>query len=144
MVLDNLEDLGCGAVVAAEAAARLGRRACCSPRGGAFGPATWGSHSLALETFARPESVRFLQKFCPDEGEDALLGDLADKLGDLPLALELAGRYIESHGGLPVRDYLAELADARAAVDHESFTGYGHRRHRTHRARPGPARQLST
>jgi tetratricopeptide (TPR) repeat protein/nucleoside phosphorylase len=55
---------------------------------------------LDVRVWDRPESVAFLLKRtgrteAAGEGEKATAGQLADELGDLPLALEQAGAYIE-------------------------------------------------
>jgi len=66
----------------------------------------WGSVAkpLRLPVLPRPEAIEFLQKRAGrDEPEAA--GELCDALGDLPLALEHAGAYIEATGG-SIAEYL--------------------------------------
>jgi tetratricopeptide (TPR) repeat protein len=67
----------------------------------------WGemASQLDLKEFDRGESVAFLQRRAGcDEPEAA--GQLAEELGDLPLALAQAAAYIDTHG-LTVSSYLA-------------------------------------
>jgi len=61
------------------------------------------SKLLPVEIFDRPESIDFL---CKRTGQDnrKAADTLADKLGDLPLALEQAGAYIETTG-IMLTDY---------------------------------------
>ena len=65
----------------------------------------WGgvARPLDVKVWDRDESVAFLLKRTgrektAGEGEKAAAGQLADELGDLPLALEQAGAYIEACG----------------------------------------------
>ena len=60
----------------------------------------WGAIAkpLRLPVLARMEGVEFLQKRCGRD-EPAAAGELCEALGDLPLALEHAGAYIEATGG---------------------------------------------
>jgi hypothetical protein len=67
--------------------------------------AEWGG--VTLEPFERKESVDFLRDRC--SGLDRKqAGKLAEALGDFPLALELAGGYLEV-SGVDDRRYVAEL-----------------------------------
>ena len=72
----------------------------------------WGSVArlLSVEVFDRAESIDFL---CKRTGQDdrKAANDLADDLGDLPLALEQAGAYIETNG-IMLTDY-QELFQSR-------------------------------
>jgi len=86
---------------------------------------------LVAETFAvgvlnRPESIALLRKFRPDlKEDDPALNATAKELGDLPLALHLAGSYLEryqhSANGQPVT-YLAALRRPDL-LDHPSLHG---------------------
>jgi tetratricopeptide (TPR) repeat protein len=63
------------------------------------------------------------------EEEREMLDELAERLGHLPLALELAGRYIVSFDspgfvGLSVADYLEELEEQRSSLEHESMQNW--------------------
>lgn len=83
---------------------------------------TLGVSKLALEIFSPDESVSFLQKFF--EGsytnrEDSKndLESLAERLGHLPLSLELASRYLR-HKRLKIPEYLKKTDDA---LEHASM-----------------------
>lgn len=83
---------------------------------------TLGVSKLALEIFSPDESVSFLQKFF--EGsytnrEDSKndLESLAERLGHLPLSLELASRYLR-HKRLKIPEYLKKADDA---LEHASM-----------------------
>jgi tetratricopeptide (TPR) repeat protein len=67
----------------------------------------WGSFArpLKLPVLPRAEAVEFLQKRCGRD-EPAAAGELCGALGDLPLALEQAGAYIESTAS-SIAEYLA-------------------------------------
>ena len=73
--------------------------------------AAWSNRGYALEVdvFERSESIALLQRHGRGIA-DADADRLADKLGDLPLALEQAGNW-HSATGMPVAEYL-ELFDA--------------------------------
>jgi len=87
-----------------------------------------GVKALPLATLARPVSVELLRRFRPDvPAEDAALGGIAEALGDLPLALHLAGsflaRYKEASFGRPAA-YLDQLGRGDL-LDHPSLQGKG-------------------
>ena len=76
-------------------------------------PVDLGLKVMDLQVLARGQSelLRKLAarlKMLPDEQ----LGLLAEFLGDLPLALDLAGRYLADRPELSIEGYLAELEDA--------------------------------
>jgi tetratricopeptide (TPR) repeat protein len=120
-------------------------------------PGDLGLDPLPLDTFTPEESRAFLvkhletrfphaRKGSPDpeagdgdlaiplerdlgEEEREMLDALAERLGHLPLALELTGRYIVSFDspgfvGLSVADYLEELAEQRSSLEHESMQNW--------------------
>jgi tetratricopeptide (TPR) repeat protein len=73
-------------------------------------PADLGVSCLPLDTLKPAESQQLLHSYLSEtRAEDADLDDLADRLGHLPLALELAGRYLRHHSRQSVCDYLREL-----------------------------------
>jgi tetratricopeptide (TPR) repeat protein/transcriptional regulator with XRE-family HTH domain len=85
-----------------------------------------GVQSLRLETLPRPESVALLRRFRPDlpAGETGL-HDVAAEVGDLPLALHLAGSFLHRYRAeLGPSEYLAELRRP-GAVAHVSLRGQG-------------------
>jgi tetratricopeptide (TPR) repeat protein len=65
---------------------------------------------MPLDVLPRAESIILLRRIAP-RLTDAEADQIAAELGDLPLALHLAGRYLARYP-LPVADYLARLAGA--------------------------------
>jgi tetratricopeptide (TPR) repeat protein len=123
VVLDNLEDMD----AACEWLQRLGEggkaRLLLTARRGDW-PRYLGLEPLRLKVFARREAHDFLRRYLPQKrASDAELRDLAERLGRLPLALELAGRYLERRY-LPVADYLEKLGEA---MEHRSMRGWQHK-----------------
>jgi hypothetical protein len=86
--------------------------------------ASLGVQTHALDTLPRAESMALLRKFRPDlPKDDADLDAVAAELGDLPLALHLAGSFLKhAHAATTPAEYLAELRGA-ALLDHESLQG---------------------
>lgn len=70
-----------------------------------------GVAPLALEPLGREASVELLRGYCEGTGaRDEDLDKIADELGDLPLALDLAGRYLRRYRhGTDAARYLREL-----------------------------------
>jgi tetratricopeptide (TPR) repeat protein/transcriptional regulator with XRE-family HTH domain len=87
---------------------------------------TLGVTALPLDLLPRPDSVELLRRYRPDLAtDDPGLDAIADKLGDLPLALHLAGRYLLAYRAeVSLGDYLAEL-DQPALIRHASLLGEG-------------------
>lgn len=76
-------------------------------------PGDLGVQHHALETLRRAESIQLLRTQRPDLS-DADLDALATELGDLPLALHLAGRFLAGIGkSLSITRYLEELRSPR-------------------------------
>ena len=77
---------------------------------------SWGNlaQSLPVPNFERQESVEFLLKRTDQEDKEAA-HDLAEALGDLPLALEQAGAYMETTGK-PLKEYLSAFQKRRLEV----------------------------
>lgn len=63
---------------------------------------------LVVDVFARAESIEFLKKRIPGGINDKEAGELAQELGDLPLALEQAGA-CQAEAGMAVGTYLGLL-----------------------------------
>jgi len=81
-----------------------------------------GLKELALDEFSPEESLAFLRRWLPEErAGDGELARLAERLGHLPLALELAGRYLNRLKNKTVKDYLDELENA---LEHRSMKGW--------------------
>jgi hypothetical protein len=70
--------------------------------------------------------AQLLRRYRPDlAADDPGLNAIAGKLGDLPLALHLAGRYLLAYRAeVSLDDYLAEL-DQPALIGHASLLGEG-------------------
>jgi len=64
--------------------------------------------TVSLDVFTREESREFLSKRAPVNASDPEVDLLADKLGDLPLALEQAGAML-AETGMGIREYLGLL-----------------------------------
>lgn len=67
----------------------------------------WDSRAdtVQMNVFSRKESVDFLRKRAPKDITDNDADALADKLGDLPLALDQAGAML-AETGMPVEEYI--------------------------------------
>lgn len=73
-------------------------------------PADLGLTLLPLDTFTRKESLAFLRHHMPSQLTiDAELEQLAESLGHLPLALDLAGRYLVKYSQTSVETYQHQL-----------------------------------
>jgi tetratricopeptide (TPR) repeat protein len=86
-----------------------------------------GVTALPLGVLSRAESIALLRKHRPDLAEDdPALDAIAEELGDLPLALHLAGSFLETYHDSPTfgdpADFLAELRDQRL-LDHDALKG---------------------
>ncbi|MEM7531031.1 MAG: tetratricopeptide repeat protein [Chloroflexota bacterium] len=85
-----------------------------------------GVQTLALTTLTRAQSIELLLKFRPDLAEATAQGDdtldaIAATLGDLQLALHLAGSYLETYRhDIQPHEYLHELHND-ALLNHESL-----------------------
>ncbi|HEX6898662.1 MAG TPA: FxSxx-COOH system tetratricopeptide repeat protein [Thermoanaerobaculia bacterium] len=87
-----------------------------------------GVKTLALGTLKRADSIRLLHSFRSDlAADETLFNEIADELGDLPLALHLAGsflaRYQDSSLGKPAA-YLEQLRKGDL-LNHPSLQGRG-------------------
>jgi tetratricopeptide (TPR) repeat protein len=87
---------------------------------------TMGVTALPLDLLPRPDSIELLRRYRPDLGaDDRRLDAVAGRLGDLPLALHLAGRYLLTYRAeVGLDDYVAEL-DQPALIGHASLLGEG-------------------
>jgi tetratricopeptide (TPR) repeat protein/MinD-like ATPase involved in chromosome partitioning or flagellar assembly len=85
--------------------------------------AALGVRVLALDALPRVESIALLGQFRPDlAADDPDLAQIAAELGDLPLALYLAGRYLGMYrDDLAPAAYLAEVQ--AALLEHPSLIG---------------------
>ncbi len=110
VVLDNLE----AAATAGEWLPRLDRsgvRPLITARRRDW-PLELGLAPLSLEVFSPEESRAYLRRYLQEgRAGDEDLDALAVRLGHLPLALRLAGRYLARLGRLTVAEYVAGLDD---------------------------------
>lgn len=85
-----------------------------------------GVQVIALDVLDRADSVALLCKHRPDLAPDAPdLAAIADKVGNLPLALHLAGTFLNRYSYVVTpADYLAQLRST-APLAHRSFQGGG-------------------
>lgn len=85
---------------------------------------TLGVNMLALGVLTRDESLALLRKHCPDADQTTLFA-IAEEVGDLPLALHLAGSYLYRYRrSVSPEQYLTELQDPKL-LDHPSLTAGG-------------------
>ena len=86
-------------------------------------PPELGVVERPLATLDRSESLALLRRLAPRLAEepDGALEPIAERLGDLPLALDLAGRYLEDRRTLSPGNYLEELKEAGGALAHTSL-----------------------
>jgi tetratricopeptide (TPR) repeat protein/transcriptional regulator with XRE-family HTH domain len=87
---------------------------------------TVGVTAVPLDLLPRQYSIELLRRYRPDlAADDPRLDAIANRLGDLPLALHLAGRYLLAYRAeVSLDDYLAEL-DQPALIRHASLLGEG-------------------
>ena len=117
LILDNFEDVaGANAVLPRLMHSNL-RLLITSRR--TDWPTTIGLSSIPLDIFNKEESLAFLKRSLKkrDDKEDDL-NTLAARLGYLPLALELAARYLNDHPRLQIYLYLEQT---KLAFDHPSM-----------------------
>jgi tetratricopeptide (TPR) repeat protein len=85
-----------------------------------------GVQSVPITTLPRPASLELLRKFRPDvPQEDPALSAIAAELGDLPLALHLAGSFLERYAEAPEGQPAAYLEALRQGglLQHPSLQG---------------------
>lgn len=80
--------------------------------------------TLSLDTLTRSESLTLLRQFRPGAAESDL-DAIAAELGDLPLALHLAGSYLARYKqAITPQSFLAELRGPKL-LEHPALTGKG-------------------
>jgi tetratricopeptide (TPR) repeat protein len=86
-------------------------------------PPDLGLQIRRLDVLPRRESLSLLHKLAPRliELPNTQLEAVAEQLGDLPLALDLAGRYLRERPNLTPQGYLKELNRAGGALKHSSL-----------------------
>ena len=93
----------------------------CSPPVTVTGPPAWDCNPLDWKSFLPDESLKFLRELLEGRNDSTEeLETLAEHLGHLPLALELAGRYL--HGKrLTIPEYLKQL---EKVLEHHSMDNW--------------------
>lgn len=123
LIFDNCED---PALLERWRPSTGGCRVLITTRRSRWDPA-FGVRSLPVGTMPRAESLALLCSFRPDLKEDPALNEIAAELGDLPLAIHLAGsflkRYRHASAGRPAA-YLDQLRKGDL-LDHPSLRGRG-------------------
>lgn len=87
-----------------------------------------GIQTLALEILKRSESLKLLLGFRKDlAAETPVLNEIAEELGDLPLALHLAGSFLARYRHAPFGQPAAYLNELRRGplLNHASLQGKG-------------------
>lgn len=113
VILDNLEDVAAAREWLPRLAAPSVRLLLTARRHD--WPRDLGLHTIRLALFSPAESLGFLRQWLPAErAADEELAHLAERLGHLPLALQLAARYLDKVARLGVAQYLAGLDDVLA------------------------------
>jgi tetratricopeptide (TPR) repeat protein len=80
-----------------------------------------------LEVLRREKSLELLEYFIGSDRinqEAAIANQLCDFLGDLPLGLDLAGRYLKEFANLPLSAYWQRLQSMK--IDHQSLDDANH------------------
>ncbi len=79
-------------------------------------PTGLGLTLLPLDAFTPKEGLAFLRRHMPSQlTNDAELAKLAERLGYLPLVMDIATRYLAKHSQISVDTYLHQLEVARRA-----------------------------
>ena len=85
---------------------------------------TLGVTALPLDVLKREESLALLRKY-NFTASDEILNEIAEELGDLPLALHLAGSYMARYRrAMTPAQYLQQLQDP-TLLEHPSMKGLG-------------------
>ena len=86
-------------------------------------PPDLGLSLLPLEILPRADSLALLRKLARrlDRSSNAELEPIAERLGDLPLALDLAGRYMYDRRILSPAGFLEELEKSGSALKHSAL-----------------------
>ena len=120
LVFDNCED---DALLATLRPKQGGCRVLVTSRRSEFSAAL-GLRPVRVEALPRKECLRLLAQFRPDLSGRAGLDAIAEELGDLPLALHLAGSFLRENRFDAAGEPTAYLAALRAdGLDHASLIG---------------------
>jgi tetratricopeptide (TPR) repeat protein len=117
LILDNFEEVAQARAVLSKLH-HLNLRLLVTSRRPDWTP-TMGLASLPLDLFSPTESLAFLnQSLKKRKDKEEELITLAERLGNLPLGLELASRYLNDHPRLRIAEYLVQ---AKQAFEHPSM-----------------------
>jgi tetratricopeptide (TPR) repeat protein len=122
LIFDNCED---AALITKWRPARGGARLLVTSRQQDWEPAL-GVISLPLGALPRDQSIALLRKFQPGLAEDdPIPNQIAHELGDLPLALHMAGSFLHTYrGAVTPAAYLDQLKSP-GLLNHPSMQGRG-------------------
>ena len=86
-------------------------------------PPDLGLSLLPLDSLPRADSLVLLRKLARrlERSSNAELEPIAERLGDLPLALDLAGRYLYDRRILSTSGFLEELEKTGSALEHSAL-----------------------
>ncbi len=86
-------------------------------------PAALGMETFGLEMLSPQESLELLHRLAPrlENTPDPELEALAKTLGYLPLAIDIAGNYLEAAETLKVSRYVQQLRQGKGAISHKSL-----------------------
>ena len=117
VVLDNLQD---PQILLDLPAPMRAVKLLVTARRGEYDP-TLGVRPLLLELLPRADSLALLRRLAPRlaRAPDPALDALAERLGDYPLALHLAGLYLNLSKSTSPCSYLAKLAQPGSALDQD-------------------------
>jgi tetratricopeptide (TPR) repeat protein len=76
-----------------------------------------------LDELSRSESTALLTRLAPQLAQDPVLAQVAARLHDFPLALDLAGHYLADRQGLSAADFLKEL-DMAQLLEHPALVDW--------------------
>ncbi|MCX6679447.1 MAG: tetratricopeptide repeat protein [Methanothrix sp.] len=90
-------------------------------------PVDLGLDVIYLDVLPTAMSKELLRKLAPRLGtaNDEELEVLASRLGNFPLALDVAGRYLKRRSELSLGEYLSELEKVDCALEHTSLKNWG-------------------
>ena len=86
-----------------------------------------GVKAVVLKELTRPQSIELLRKYQPDLSSNITLDKIASELGDLPLALQLAGNFLEQYNdsNFSTPENYLEALTSNPLVNHPSLQGIG-------------------
>lgn len=86
-----------------------------------------GIRTISLKTLKHEDSVNLLKGYISNlvQEEEAILSQIASQLGNLPLALHLAGSFLSRYRvSVPIQEYLQQISNS-SLLNHASMKGRG-------------------